>query len=164
MIDDGTLAAATSLLVSTHGESGDPEAPMDAILALADSAVDAMEIVTWPLGNCEVVTLSACYGGQFAVHGRDGRELPGDEMFGIPAAFIQAGAKIVLAPEWPVDARIAAPILIGFHRRVAAGLAPDLALQQAQCEYLDDPASWPEAYFWAGFTLVSLGTATAERA
>ena len=92
-------------------------------------------------------------------------ELPGDEMFGLPAAFLEAGSRAVLAPAWPADDECTASIMIGFHRRLAAGQAPDLALQAAQCEFLDGASSIRRhAYFWSGLFLLSLGRLTGSDA
>ena len=84
-------------------------------------------------------------------------ELPGDEMFGLPAAFLEAGARSVLASVWPA-VEDSGEIIVSFHRHVGAGVAPDFALQAAQCEHLDAQAGAPaRAYFWAGLFLLSLG-------
>jgi CHAT domain-containing protein len=130
---------------------------MDSVLQLADGAVDGLEISSWPLERCGVVTLSACEAGQLAITGRGMDELPGDEMFGLPAAFLEAGARSVLASVWPAVEE-GGEIIVSFHRHIAAGVAADLALQAAQCEYLDARAGAPaRAYFWAGLFLLSLG-------
>jgi CHAT domain-containing protein len=163
LIDDGTLAEATTLVVATHGNSAGGAAPMDSTLELHDAAVDGLDILTWPLQNCELVALSACFGGQLAVRGRDHGELPGDEMFGLPAAFMEAGARSVLAPAWPADDQATTSIVIDFHRRLADGAPADLALQAAQCAYLDDPDAWTEAYFWSGLQLLSTGPLAGSR-
>ena len=78
-------------------------------------------------------------------------------MFGLPTAFLEAGARSVLASVWPAD-EASGEIIVSFHGHVAAGVAPDLALQAAQHEYLDAQAGAPtRAYFWAGLFLLSLG-------
>jgi len=164
LIDDGTLAHSTILVLATHGTSAGSVTPMDSTLELYDDAVDGLEILTWPLQDCELVALSACFGGQLAVRGRDQEELPGDEMFGLPAAFMEAGARSVLAPAWPADDEYTTRIVVDFHRRLADRVPADLALQAAQCAYLDDPDpdAGTEAYYWSGLQLLSTGRPAAS--
>jgi CHAT domain-containing protein len=140
LVDDGTLARATRLHLATHGTSASADTPMDSRLELADVAVDGMEISAWPLDACEVVSLSACDAGQLAVRGRGMDELPGDEMFGLPAAFLDAGARSVLAPAWPADDESTSAIMVDFHRRLADGVAPDVALCSGRCRPSDPRA------------------------
>jgi len=45
-----------------------------------------------------------------------------------------------------------------WHRHLAAGEPADIALQQAQCDFLEQADSkTTRAYFWAQFFLVSIG-------
>lgn len=61
------------------------------MLDLADNSVDGYEIAAADL-ECEIVVLTACYAGQRAIGGRGLAEQPGDELFGLAAAFLEAGA------------------------------------------------------------------------
>jgi len=161
----GTLTDAWCLLLATHGHSlmdeVSKDAPLESVLELADDSVDGYEIAAADLA-CEVVVLTACYAGQRAIGGRGRAEQPGDELFGLSAAFLQAGCGSVLAPTWPADDRVMARLITAFHRHLAGGLPADLALALAQREFLDTAnAKERRAYYWAPLTLTAVGRPTA---
>jgi CHAT domain-containing protein len=158
---DGTVAGAWCLVVATHGHSLTDEvakdAPLESVLELADNSVDGYEIAAGNLG-CEVVVLTACYAGQRAIRGRGRPEQPGDELFGLGAAFLEARCRNVLAPTWPADDDAMPGIITAFHRNVAQGIPSDLALAQAQREFLDQADDITRnAYYWASLTLTAIG-------
>jgi CHAT domain-containing protein len=158
---DGALARAWCMHVDTHGHSLMDElsrnAPLESVLELADNSVDGYEIATADLG-CEVVVLTACYSGQRAISGRGLAEQPGDELFGLSAAFLDARCNSVLAPTWPADDEAISPIITMFHRNLAKGAPADIALAQAQRAFLDtaDFEKRP-AYYWAPLVLIAIG-------
>jgi CHAT domain-containing protein len=158
---DGTLAGNWCLLIATHGHSLTDEvsrdAPLESVLELADGAVDGYEIAAAGLG-CEVVVLTACYAGQRAVGGRGLAEQPGDELFGLSAAFLEAGCGSVLAPAWPADDQAMARLMAAFHRGLAGGSPADIALAEAQRAFLDTAnAKEKHAYYWAPLMLTAIG-------
>ncbi|MDQ6728557.1 MAG: CHAT domain-containing protein, partial [Actinomycetota bacterium] len=155
--DDGTLARAACLHFSTHGAHVLADAPMESAIFVADGQLDGLEIAGLHL-NCEVVALGSCDSGQRAIAGRGLAELPGDELFGLPAAFLAAGARSVLAAAWPADNTTAAILMAYWHRHLAAGEPADVALRHAQCDFLAQAdLKTKRAYFWAPFFLVSIG-------
>jgi CHAT domain-containing protein len=157
----GRFARAWCLHLDTHGHSLMNEisrnAPLESVLELADNSVDGYEIAAANLG-CEVVVLTACYAGQRAISGRGRAEQPGDELFGLSAAFLDAGCRSVLAPAWPADDKAISQIITAFHRNLAQGSPADIALAQAQRAFLD-MATFDErpAYYWAGLVLTAIG-------
>ncbi len=158
---DGTLTGAWCLVMATHGHSLTDEvakdAPLESVLELADDSVDGYEIAASNLG-CEVVVLTACYAGQRAIGGRGRPEQPGDELFGLGAAFIEARCRNVMAPIWPADDDVMPGLIAAFHRNVARGLPADLALAQAQREFLDQADDITRnAYYWASLMLTAIG-------
>ena len=158
---DGTLAGARCLHVDTHGYSLvddlSKDAPLESVLELADNSVDGYEIASADL-KCEVVVLTACFAGQRAISGRGLPEQPGDELFGVSAAFLDARCRSVLAPIWPAEDGTISPILALFHRNLANGAPADIALAQAQRAFLDT-ASYVKrsAYYWAPLMLTAVG-------
>jgi CHAT domain-containing protein len=130
--------------------------PFAAHLILQDGTVDALSISQWRL-DAEVVVLSACDSGQRALGGRGLAELPGDDLFGLQAALFEAGARSVVGALWPVDDRVAPGIMARLHEGLAAGVAPDLALQAALLDYLAQPDARRRIYFWAPLFVTSLG-------
>jgi CHAT domain-containing protein len=158
---DGALSDAWCLVVATHGHSLTDEvsrdAPLESVLELADGSVDGYEIAAGKLG-CEVVVLTACYTGQRAIGGRGQAEQPGDELFGLSAAFLEARCGSVLAPAWPADDQVMARLMTAFHRHLAEGCPADIALAQAQRAFLDTAgAKEHRAYYWAPLILTTIG-------
>ena len=104
--------------------------------------------------------MSACHSGQRALSLPALSELPGDDLFGLQAAWFQAGAHTVIGALWPLDDKSAAILLPNLHRQLAAGAAPDIALQSAVCDYLKAPNFRPDVFFWAPLFASSLGRVT----
>ena len=59
-------------------------------------------------------------------------EAPPDEVVGLPAALVHAGAAGVVATLWPADERATAALLRRFHELLTRGLAPVRCLALAQ--------------------------------
>ena len=157
---DGTLAGSWCLHLGTHGHSVadkiSENAPLESMLDLADDSVDGYEIAASDL-RCELVVLTACDSGQLAIRGRGMAEQPGDELFGLPAAFLEARCGSILAPVWPADGRFISSIVKAFHRNLAQGAPADIALARAQREYLDGTAGrMRSAYWWAPLVLTAV--------
>lgn len=158
---DGALVRSWCAHLDTHGHSlmdeVSKDAPLESVLELADNSVDGYEIAAARL-DCEVVVLTACFAGQRAISGRGRAEQPGDELFGISAAFLDARCRSVLAPAWPADHEAISQIITEFHRGLAQGFPADIALAQAQRAFLDtaDFVNRP-AYYWAPLVLTAIG-------
>ena len=88
------------LHVACHGafESDDP---MNSGLLLADSKVDASEIARSSIRFNEVI-LSACSSGWRPMKFKD-IELSGDDIMGLPGAYLEAGVKSVLVSISPAQ-------------------------------------------------------------
>jgi CHAT domain-containing protein len=153
--DDG-LARYRCLHFALHGHSIDSDTPMEAHLLLREKKLDGLDISNWRL-DADLVVLSACCSGQRAMFRREVREeLPGDDLFGLPAAFFAAGARQILSALWPVDDDAAVRIMTAFHRHLAGGGADyETALQHAVLDYRSTVNA--AVYFWAPFFLTGLG-------
>ena len=160
------LASLRCLHLATHGSSVFAKEaandPLASRLMLHDGGLDALSIGQLRIG-AEVVVLSACDSGQRALGGRGLAELPGDDVFGLQAALFEAGAHSVVGALWPVDDRVAPLIVSVLHQGLAAGLAPELALQNAMLSYLKRPDARRRIYFWAPLFLSSLGRVVARQ-
>ena len=158
---NGRLGRAWCLHLATRGHSLIDDvsryAPLESVLELADNSVDGYEIAAADLG-CEVVVLAACHAGQRDINGRGLAEQPGDELFGLTAAFLDARCRSVLAPAWPTDYETTSRIITAFHRNLAKGAPSDIALAQAQRAFLDT-ATFKQrpACYWAPFALTAIG-------
>ena len=155
-----TLASYRCLHLATHGGSVfDREAANDPFatrLILQDGALDALTVSQLRLG-AEVVVLSACHSGQQALSGRGLDELPGDDVFGLPAALFEAGACGVIGALWPVADAVAPILMNALHEGLAEGAPPELALQKAYLDYLRRPDASRNIFDWAPMFHTSVG-------
>ena len=100
------------------------------------------------------------------------------EVFGLPTAFLKAGASAVLSTLWPVNDIATRLLLEKFYQLLKAGMLPTQALQQAQIwlrdlskelapevsdairftqqgqsSPADDKLPFQHPYYWAGFQI-----------
>jgi CHAT domain-containing protein len=109
-----------------HGRFND-EAPLDSYLQTGEGErLTAREVASWRL-RAELVTLSACQTGV-------SRILRGDEPMGLIRAFLYAGARAVLASQWPVEDLPTFLLMQRFYGEMAGadGADPSAALHAAQ--------------------------------
>jgi hypothetical protein len=149
------LEAFTCLHFAVHGSSVPEDFPMESKLFLRDASVDGMEISNWRLA-ADLVVLSACWSASRPFSGRGMDELPGDEMFGLQAAFFAAGARRVLGALWPVQDETAYQVMVQFHQHLAEGRPPETALRLAMLSLLDSSTGERELRDWAPFYIVAL--------
>ncbi len=96
--------------------------------------------------------LSACETGLV------GTELP-DEMVGLAAGFMQAGAASVISSLWAVNDESTAILAAQFYENwKGKGMSPLEALVAAQRSVRDegDNGGWAHPYYWAAFTLTGV--------
>ena len=135
-----------TLHVACHGACEARE-PMACALVLCESQLDAAEISRVQL-SCADVFLSGCYTGWRPTE-VGGLVLEGDDILGLPGAFLEAGARAVIVSLTPADDRAAREIAVRYHRGRLRGEAPMAALAGAQADLLREGAI-PE-WAWAGF-------------
>jgi CHAT domain-containing protein/tetratricopeptide (TPR) repeat protein len=132
---------------SGHG-SLEASEPLASGLVLTESTVDAAELLQHRLPYVEVV-LSACSTAWRPQSTRD-LNLSGDDALGLPASFLEAGARFLLASIPPVRAKAAHAFTVAWHRHRRAGQSP---LQAYRTVQLDSLAAQPDTvYAWAGMT------------
>jgi CHAT domain-containing protein len=119
-----------------------------------DGLLELAEIAGLPLAHCELVALSAC-GTNL------GRQDFETEMaVAMSRAFLAAGARRVVASQWPVTDRGTAELMVRFFRTIAdcrkEGKPCDysVALQQARDELRNSAEKWAAPYYWAPFVLL----------
>jgi CHAT domain-containing protein len=123
-------SGARAALVLTAGE-GD------------DGLLDSGEIAGLHL-NASLVVLSACrtVGGEV---------LAGEGVRGLTTAFLQAGARTVVATSWRVNDRAVVPLVSEFYDALARGAPAGAALRQARLAAMRRGAP---ASTWSAFTIV----------
>jgi CHAT domain-containing protein len=133
--------------------------PMNSRLLLAQESVDhreadnsrgvlqANEVYGLKLRKAPLVILSACESGVEDYYSGEG-------MIGMSRVFIAAGAPVVVASLWQVDAYATDELMINFHRhRRLEMLSASEALRLAQVDMLSNPSK-KHPYYWAGFTTI----------
>lgn len=117
--------------------------PMFSAVRLDDAWLTAADIAQMQLdGAC--VTLSACESGRTGVLG-------GDEVLGLPRAFLSAGAATVMVSLWLVHDAGAAQLMRRYYAGLQAGQTPATALRAAQLALM---AQMPHPYYWAPFVVL----------
>lgn len=117
--------------------------PLFSALKLHDGWLTAGDVMQLRLPGA-FVTLSACESGRSQVVG-------GDELLGLPYAFLGAGAQGLLVSLWLVEDETTAALMTRFYQQVAQGVGYPAALRHAQ---LALKASHPHPYYWAPFMLI----------
>jgi len=146
------------LHLATHAVAADDH-PFYSTLILApdgtkqeDGFLQAYEIVRSPL-RARLVVLSACE----TARGPLGR---GEGLVGLVSAFLQAGARSVLATQWSID-KSAAELMASFYKAMTGGQDTARALRQAKLDILKKrrhfagiEVSLAHPFFWAPFVLI----------
>ena len=102
--------------------------------------------------KAKMVVLSGCETAK-------GKLINGEGLMGLSRAFLEAGAKSVVASLWPVQDKATAELMKHFYYALfEQGLAVNEALRQAKLAVRDfrkknGHQPWREPYFWAGFVL-----------
>jgi len=127
--DEATAAAVSTLAgqvdvlhVSAHGRHSS-ENPLFSGFELADGpwfGYDIDQLASVP----DVVLLSACEVGRSTLRG-------GEELIGMTAAWLHAGARCVIASAAAINDAVAHDVLVAVHRGLADGLPPATALAAA---------------------------------
>jgi len=111
-----------------------------------DGLLQVNEIAHLPL-TADLVVLAAC-------RTQMGRALRGEGLLNLSRAFLQAGARAVVATLWDVNDADTRRLMERFYGHVRGGTAPDEALRRAQIELLREPGSAARSAGWAGFLVV----------
>lgn len=151
-------AAGKSLVhFATHGDF--PESDVidlhRILLAPAgesDGRLHAEEIRRLDLRAARLVALSICNGGIYRVG-------PGDEPYGLVAAFLAGGAENVTGTLWPVEDRAGRAFMVEFYRRLLTR-GPAEAYRRACIHFLRAGAPLRD---WAGWVPVGPGRAISAK-
>lgn len=114
------------LFFSCHGVF-DALNPLHSSLFIGeDETLSAIEVLRYlEINRCQLVFLSACQSGLSQVQ-------RGDELFGLPRAFLLAGASALVVTQWRVDERSTRIFIENFCHWLLDGLEYAEALRQAQ--------------------------------
>jgi CHAT domain-containing protein len=128
--------------------------PLDSALILSPEGnsyeLTAREIMKVPV-DANVVTLSSC-------RSAGARAYSGEGLVGLTWAFLQAGARNVVAGLWDVDDESTSRLMSRMYVDLTRGVTPEDALRTAQLSLLRAEYPYNKPYYWGPFQLYS-GTA-----
>jgi CHAT domain-containing protein len=137
-----------------------PSVPDRSVVVLktgeGEEELTARTIETSTSTRAEVVVLAACRSAL-------SRTYAGQGPIGLASAFLRAGARRVIGSLWEVDDGMTRDLMIRFHRALAAGESPLVALSTAQRGLLESGGDMRHARHWAAWILLSRDVATALR-
>ncbi len=155
------------LFIGTHGQNI-AEQPLDSFLLCQSSDSDDGRLTAGELFGSEsaaaLVVLSACYSGL-----ADRSPLPGDDLFGLERAFLNAGTSTIVTGLWDVYDGTGPSLMKSLFAELVAGKPAAAALAEAQRTFLkerrqggpSDP--WIHPYFWAVYTISGSELTALER-
>jgi CHAT domain-containing protein/tetratricopeptide (TPR) repeat protein len=117
--------------------------PMFSALKLYDGWLSAADVMQLDLKD-NLVTLSACESGR-------GTVFQGDEVIGLPRAFLGAGASAVVVSLWLVQDDTTARLMSDWYHQLSARVGWAAALRAAQQTLRE---RYPHPYYWAPFVLI----------
>ena len=142
----------TLLHFATHAVAS-PENPLDSAIILAPEGENwklyARQVMQAPLA-ARLVTLSAC-------RGAGSRVFAGEGLVGFAWAFLQAGARNVIAGLWDVHDDSTAVLMGRLYANLAGGQSPAEALRNAKLSLIAARNAWSKPYYWAAFQLYTRG-------
>lgn len=110
-----------------------------------DGNLEVHEVYGLDLSEANLVVLSAC---ETAL----GEQSAGDEIVGLPRAFLYAGAPSVVTTLWTIDSAASSMLMQSFYESLQAGQTVAEALRTAQRNVMAEE-QWRSPYYWAAFTL-----------
>jgi CHAT domain-containing protein/Tfp pilus assembly protein PilF len=117
--------------------------PMFSAVKLHDGWLTAADVMQLNLKDV-LVTLSACESGR-------GTVLLGDEVIGLPRAFLGAGAASVVVSLWLVQDETTVTLMTNWYRQLRGRMGRAAALRTAQQALRE---RYPHPYYWAPFILI----------
>ena len=96
------------------------------------------------------MTLSSCDAGLGRIDGEEG-------VSSLVDAFLDAGAKSVVASLWPAEDTYTKGLMEAFYRHLVQGDTKKEALRQAKIDMLREFGETVPPLYWAGFILVGDG-------
>ena len=144
-----TLSPAYDILhLASHGVFN-ADNPMESALLLSsggkeDGRLTMSEIFDLDI-NAGLVTLSACSTGMSRIRS-------GDEMMGLPRAFIYAGVPSIAATLWNINDEATAILMTLFYKNLKTQ-SKSQALRMAQLDLLKK-INYKKPYYWAAFYLI----------
>ncbi len=131
---------------AAHAEAN-RDSPLDSAVILSPGRngykLYAHELLKRKL-DANLVTISAC-------RGAGARSYSGEGLIGFAWAFMQAGAKTVVAGLWDVPDASTSGLMKQFYAGIGQGMAPAAALRKAKLTYVHSNSAYRRPFYWAPF-------------
>jgi CHAT domain-containing protein/Tfp pilus assembly protein PilF len=131
---------------AAHAEAN-RESPLDSAVILSPGKngfkLYAHELINRKL-QANLVTISAC-------RSAGARSYSGEGLIGFAWAFLQAGAKDVVAGLWDVPDESTSDLMKNFYDGIAQGHAPPEALRMAKLALIHSGTAYRRPFYWAPF-------------
>jgi len=123
------------------------ESPLDSAIILSPSnnsfKLYARDVMKTAL-QADLVTISACRGAGARVYSGEG-------LVGFSWAFLQTGARNVIAGLWDVTDRSTAQLMDRLYAELRAGKSPAEALREAKLAMIHSNTNFAKPYYWGPF-------------
>jgi CHAT domain-containing protein len=133
---------------AAHGREN-RASPLDSAIVLSPQAgaylLYARDIAQQPL-KADLVTVASCRSAGV-------REYPGEGLVGLAWAFLQAGARNVIAGLWDVSDQSTADVMASLYAGIAAGRPPEVALRDAKLVLVRGKVPYRLPYYWGPFQI-----------
>jgi CHAT domain-containing protein len=137
------VKAARFIHLAAHGTQY-PAAPLFDAIYLSDGPLYAYQVLNLDLHGVELVTLSACESGLL-------RFDSSDNLHGMAAAFLRAGAAAVVGAMWPVRSEVTGTFFVELYHHIASGHGRLDAFRTAQTAAR---RVFPQYRDWAAFNMI----------
>ena len=125
------------------------EAPLESAVILSREAEKykllVRDVMKIPI-TAQLVTISACRSAGDRIY-------DGEGLTGFAWAFLQAGARNVIAGLWDVDDRSTASLMEHLYAGLSLGTASSEALRSAKLQLIHTQSVYRKPYYWAPFEL-----------
>jgi CHAT domain-containing protein len=133
---------------AAHAEAN-REKPLESAVVLARQGgqykLYARDVVEIPI-QADLVTISACRSAGV-------RAYAGEGLIGFAWAFLQAGARAVVAGLWNVSDSSSEPLMNRFYAGLASGQSPASALRSAKLALAKSTPQYNKPFYWAPFQI-----------
>ena len=130
---------------AAHADASN-ESPLESAVVLSHSGgaykLYARDVMNQPI-DADLVTISGCRSAGV-------RAYAGEGLIGFAWAFLQAGARAVVAGLWDVSDYSTEPLMNEFYGALASGASPAAAMRHAKLSLLKNQA-YAKPFYWAPF-------------
>lgn len=131
---------------AAHAEASN-ENPLESAVVLSRQGdaykLYARDVIDQPI-DADLVTISGCRSAGV-------RAYAGEGLIGFAWAFLQAGARVVVAGLWDVSDTSTEPLMNEFYGGIASGKRPATAMREAKLALLEHQPAYSKPYYWAPF-------------